>query len=974
MPRLTTCLLLLLATGAQAQFNFIETENMRLIYIGGAPSYLVPHTARCFENALSFHRRLWHYTPSEKVTLVLHDFGDYGNAGASTIPRNRVSIGMAPISYAYETAPANERINATLNHEVMHIVAGDKACGRDYIFRTVFMGKVAAISDNPLSIIYSYLTSPRRSAPIWYHEGIAVFMETWMAGGLGRALGAYDEMVFRTMVLDGAHFYDIVSLESEGTKVDFQVGVNSYLYGTRFFSYLAYRYGPEKLVTWVSRTSGSRAYFAAQFNRTYGMSLDQTWTEWVAFEHRFQQTNLDSIRVYPTTKFRPLSRKALGSVSRAYYDSSDGTLYAAVYYPGRPAHIAAIDMVDGTMQRVCDVKGAALFYVTTPAYDNSSGNLFYTTDNNDWRDLRLVNTRTGRSRTLLKDARVGDLTFCAADSSLWGVRHFNGISTLVRIPYPYTEWNQIYSWPYGRDVYDIDISADGLRLSASLAEISGRQTLILMSVPELMNGDTTYTTLYDFGHSIPANFVFSSDGRFLFGSSYYSGVSNIFRYDFSRDSMEAVTNCETGFFRPIPISADSLIVFRYTGQGFVPVMIANDTIEDISPIVYLGQELVEKHQLLRDWVVGSPADIDLKALTIDSGRYRGVEHLGLSSAYPVVEGYKDEVALGMRFNVAEPLGLHKTSLTTSYSPTTELPENERWHVNWEYRYIDWRLSFKYNAADFYDLFGPTKTSRKGYSAGLGLRKSLYYDPPRHLDYSLRLTWYGNLQRLPDYQRISTSFDRFLSVSARIGYRNQRASIGAVDYERGIRWQVISSGTYVNGHAFPRVQNNFDIGLPLPIDHLSLWLRSSCGYSYGDRAEPFANFFFGGFGNNWVDYRAIKRYRMSHSFPGVELNEIGGTNYGRLTGELIFPPLRFRRLGFTSFYCTWMRLAVFSTGIVTNMHKKNVRRRLLNVGSQLDLRMIMLSHLSLTLSVGYALAFEEVGGRPSEELMVSLKVL
>ncbi len=65
-----------------------------------------------------------------------------------------------------------------------------------------------------------------------------------MAGGLGRAQGGYDEMVFRAKVRDDDKFYSPLGLESEGIAVDFQVGVNDYLYGTRFFSYLALTYGP----------------------------------------------------------------------------------------------------------------------------------------------------------------------------------------------------------------------------------------------------------------------------------------------------------------------------------------------------------------------------------------------------------------------------------------------------------------------------------------------------------------------------------------------------------------------------------------------------------------------------------------------------------------------------------------------------------------------------------------------------------
>ena len=38
-----------------------------------------------------------------------------------------------------------------------------------------------------------------------------------------------DEMVFRSMVRDGTPFYDPLGLVSEGTRIDFQVEVNSYL-------------------------------------------------------------------------------------------------------------------------------------------------------------------------------------------------------------------------------------------------------------------------------------------------------------------------------------------------------------------------------------------------------------------------------------------------------------------------------------------------------------------------------------------------------------------------------------------------------------------------------------------------------------------------------------------------------------------------------------------------------------------------
>jgi hypothetical protein len=56
-----------------------------------------------------------------------------------------------------------------------------------YRNQAFFGGKVFAQSPHPETILYSYLTVPRFTVPRWYLEGSASFMETWMAGGLGRA-------------------------------------------------------------------------------------------------------------------------------------------------------------------------------------------------------------------------------------------------------------------------------------------------------------------------------------------------------------------------------------------------------------------------------------------------------------------------------------------------------------------------------------------------------------------------------------------------------------------------------------------------------------------------------------------------------------------------------------------------------------------------------------------------------------------
>ena len=123
-----------------------------------------------------------------------------------------------------------------------------------------------------------------------------------MSGGLGRALGGYDEMVFRTLVRDDEYIFHVVGLESEGTAADFQTGANSYLYGTRFMTWLCYAYGPDKLMQWVTRGENTSRYFGARFRQVYGMGMETAWEKWIAEERRFQEGNLAEIRKYPVTQ------------------------------------------------------------------------------------------------------------------------------------------------------------------------------------------------------------------------------------------------------------------------------------------------------------------------------------------------------------------------------------------------------------------------------------------------------------------------------------------------------------------------------------------------------------------------------------------------------------------------------------------------------------------------------------------------
>jgi len=972
--KLHTCwVVLLFSLPVTAQLEYIETPDLRLVYTSPTLSYLAPHAARCFENSLEFHRQLWGYTPSEKTTVLLTDFSDSGNAGAGSVPRNNLALQVAPLNFAHETVSGNERLNWMMNHELVHIAAQDQAAGGDLAARRFFQGKVMPVAEHPESILYFYLTTPRVAAPRWYQEGIATFIETWMAGGLGRAQGPYDEMVFRSMVRDDSHFYDPHGLVAEGRKIDFQVESNSYLYGTRFMSYLALHYSPQELMAWVARRDGTRRYYADQFEQVFEVPLEEAWQDWISWEHEFQTRNLERIGEYPLTEHTDLSPRALGSVSKAYFDPDSQTIYAAFNYPGAVGHIGSISVEDGTVSRIIDIKDPVVYAVTSLTYDPDSATLFYTTDNHEYRDLRSVDPGTGRSRTLLKEARVGDLAFNRSDRSIWGVRHLNGIATLVKVDHPYDEWTQVHSWPYGEVMYDLDLSADGRWLSGSLAEASGRHTLRVWEVDELLEGRVEAISEVDLENTIPANFRFSPDGQYLYGSSYRTGVSNIWRYELGNGDLQLVTNTDSGFFKPIPLGGDEVIAFRYTGDGFLPARVTALPLEDANAIVFLGNEVATKHPVVTEWGVGSPAEIDLEARLEDSGTYSLGLNLGFETLYPITQGYKDSGALGLRFNFSDPLSLNRLSLAASYSPDEELPSDERLHLDFQYRRFDWRAFAQLNAADFYDLFGPTKTSRKGHSFGLGYSKTLISDRPRRLTLNLDAEYHGDLERLPDWQNVETPFDQLTTAEVSLEYSNVRGSLGRVDDEKGWQWELVATDSWAEGESFPALRGALDVGLALPNSHSSVWLRSAAGGASGDRDNPLAGFYFGGFGNNWVDHREAKRYRRFYSLPGFELNEIGGKSFARTMLEWNLPPLRFRSVGSAANYLTWARTSFFASALVTEPDIETRSETFHSLGLQVDFELTILSRLNMMLSLGYAVG-EREDGSSDDETMVSLKVL
>ena len=201
----------------------------------------------------------------------------------------------------------------------------------------------------------------------------------------------------------------------------------------------------------------------------------------------------------------------------------------------------------------------------------------------------------------------------------------------------------------------------------------------------------------------------------------------------------------------------------------------------------------------------------------------------------------------------------------------------------------------------------------------------------------------------------------------------RRSLGAVDDEKGIAWEIVGQVNRAGGETPAQFHATLDYGFDLPIPNSSLWLRSAVGAASGNRDNPVANFYFGSFGNNYVDNGPEKRYRSVYAMPGFGIDEISGLSFARQMVEWNLPPVVLESVGRPELYLNWLRPAVFASALWTDPTNSSRRKDYQSLGAQIDLRFRVLHWYEMTLSTGYAIGFQG-SRRTGDEWMISLKIL
>ena len=924
-----------ISRGQTQTYYQYKTDEATLVFFDKNLSRYIPHMIRMYQNGKALHEQIWTsdsiYQP-EAPLLLLTDWEDDGNGGATPLPRSLIQIGMAPLNMSYYINPSSERYRQLFKHEYTHIVMTDKYNRRDLNWRRFFGTKVDTDKSQPISALWSYLSVPRWYAPRWYHEGIACFMETWLGGGVGRALGGYDEMYFRSIINEGDKLYSVVGLETEGSTKDFQVGANAYLYGTRFVNYLTKTYGYEKMIQFYNRTADSRTFFGKQFKQ-------------------HQEENLAAIRQYPITKTKPLTREPLGSVSPFVYDPATQKAYAAMNAPGDFAHMTEIDLQTGEQKRLNDIYGIQLY---DPAY-------------------------------VALDRNVYDNTH----DCLYGLFSNGGTQSIVRLDRDLENPEVIYAFPFGVSVFDSDISHDGKWLSFTSQGDNGEHTLLLFNTEELAKAIFKPVKLITWKDSNLGQFRFSLDDKYLIGSSYYTGVSNLWQINIETRETEMLTNTDIGLFAPLEITPGQLLALQFKRDGLQPVLLSREVVKDANAVKLYGQlayennrEALEQIGLLRD----SHPRKNFGDVYNNITSYNVFKEMRFAGAYPIISGFTDSRAwnhmtpvLGYRFNVNDPVGLSSMKMSVGLSPWSNNSWKNKFHVDFDWKYFFWNVKAAWNHTDFYDLFGPMRKSRKGYVVQLAYDYTNTLISPYSKSWGFSVAAYGDMDALPLYQEIEVQDVSSMQTASVYGkWSKTRTSLGGVMKEQGYELGVEGYGYLAGGRFYPSVEATGNFGTLVPFDrNTSFWLRTSAGHNFGDEESVFGNTYFGGFRNNYVDNRNAFQYRTTLAMPGADIDAIPAHSYAKATAELNLRPLRFNNFGALFCYPTWIQCSLFGTGLSAwNPHESH--KMYYSTGIQLTTELVFLNYLKTTLSIGYGHLFAPAGfdggKRGNNEFMISLKLL
>ena len=247
-----------------------------------------------------------------RTALVINDRTDQVNGFATPFPYSMIQIFPVQPGAADSIGEYHDWSWELITHEYTHILAIEPRRGIVSGLRGVFG-----------SIVVPNILLPR-----WWHEGLAVEMETRFSSG-GRLRSIYQDATITAMVRDGQWKQVQLAEINETGLSTWPYGSRPYLYGSVMWSYMLDKYKMKAVQDLTWSYAGRLPYLTNDPARQY---LDTEYEEIFAEAMRDTETRvlarLEQLRKVPPTRFESLNLPFTESMSPAL--SPDGLKLAFV--------------------------------------------------------------------------------------------------------------------------------------------------------------------------------------------------------------------------------------------------------------------------------------------------------------------------------------------------------------------------------------------------------------------------------------------------------------------------------------------------------------------------------------------------------------------------------------------------------------------------------------------------------------------
>lgn len=518
----------------------LHSPHFRLHYHDG----LEPQARQAIVIAEKVHDKLnmwFKWQPREPVDMVITDEIDYANGFTTPFPANHIELWVTPFDDGLFDFSA--WLESLITHEYVHLLHLDAVDGPPETLRDIF-------GRHPFSF-------PAIFQPNWVVEGIATYVETDVARGVGRGQASYFDMLMRAEVTRGIRSIR----QANQPTVQWPGGTVSYLYGVEFMKFVAEKYGDDKLREWITRY---RAYLipwrvSNNMNRVFGKPVKTIWDEfsaWLGERYRVQNERIATAGVIEGDR-----------LSEAGYNTSwtrtlpDGTVYFVRDDGHSHARLMRIKPGTRKVETLIEVGSDARIDAHPDAGVVIAQAEFHRNANVRFDLYRYDPARNDLTR-LTHQSRYRFAAWTPDGKNLVATRHEAGQFRLDLLTAEGALVRTLWQGTQGEIVSTLHVSPTAPKVVSTLwTQAEGWQ----LAEFSLTDGNWTLLT-HD--TATPLHPTYTPDGNAIIFSADYDGVFNVNRYDPRDGRVHKLTNVRGGAFYPGVTRDGMLNYLGYLHTGY----------------------------------------------------------------------------------------------------------------------------------------------------------------------------------------------------------------------------------------------------------------------------------------------------------------------------------------------------------------------------------------------------------------------